>query len=104
MSNPYADEQQTTRGYPQHEQHREQRSGGWGGPDHQQSRRHPKPFYATSEFLTMVAAIIAIAIGAAIADDFDAPRAWTLITVAAAAYIISRGLSKIGRGDGRQGD
>ena len=92
MSTQYADEH-TTRGYPQHEQ-----QGGWGGG--QQRRRREKPFFATSEFLTMVAVVAAIAIAAAVADNFEAPRAWTLITVAAAAYIVSRGLSKIGRGDG----
>ena len=92
MSTQYADEQ-TTRGYPQHEQ-----QGGWGGG--QPRRRREKPFFLTSEFLTMVAVIAAIAIAAAVADNLDARRAWTLITIAAAAYIISRGLSKIGRGDG----
>jgi hypothetical protein len=93
MSTHYADEQ-TTRGYPQQEQR-----GGWSdGPS--QRRRRAKPFFLTSEFLTMVAAIAAIAIAAAVADGFDATRAWTLITIVAAAYIVSRGLSKIGRGDG----
>jgi len=94
MSTHYADEQ-TTRGYSQHEQHQ----GGWGG-GHQPRRKREKPFFLTSEFLTMLALIAAIAIAAAIADEFDARRAWTLITVVGAAYIISRGLSKIGRGDG----
>jgi hypothetical protein len=94
MSTQYADEH-TTRGYPQ----QQDRQGGWGGD--QSHRRRPKPFFATSEFLTMVAAVAAIAIAAAVADNFDAPRAWTLITIVAAAYIVSRGLSKIGRGDGQ---
>ncbi len=97
MSTPYQDEQTTTRGYGPQE-HR----GGWGGPD--QRRRGAKPFFLTSEFLTMVAIIAAIAIAAAVADNFEAPRAWTLITIAAGAYIVSRGLSKIGRGDGRVDD
>ena len=63
----------------------------------------PKRFFLTSEFLTLVAAVTAIVIAAAVADDFDAARAWTLVTVLAAAYIVSRGLSKIGRGDGPMG-
>ncbi len=93
MSTQYADEQ-TTRGYPQQE-HR----GGWSdGPSHR--RRRAKPFFLTSEFLTMVAAIAALAIAGAVADGFDARETWTLITIVAAAYIVSRGLSKIGRGDG----
>jgi hypothetical protein len=100
MSTQYADE--STRGYPPHQQQHEHHQGGWGGG--QSRRRREKPFFATSEFLTMVAAIAAIAIAAAVADDFGAQRAWTLITIAAAAYIISRGLSKIGRGDGHVDD
>jgi len=95
MSTHYADEQ-TTRGYPQHER---QHQGGWGD-GHQSRKRREKPFFLTSEFLTMIGVIAAIAIAAAVADNLDARRAWTLITVAAAAYIVSRGLSKIGRGDG----
>ena len=94
MSTQYADE--TTRGYP-HQQQGEHH-GGWGGG--QSRRRREKPFFATSEFLTTVAIIAAIAIAAAIADGFGAERAWTLITGIGAAYVISRGLSKIGRGDG----
>jgi len=35
-----------------------------------------------------------------VADNFESSRAWTLITIGAGAYIVSRGLSKIGRGDG----
>ena len=86
MSTHYADEQ-TTRGYPQHER---QHQGGWGD-GHQSRKRREKPFFLTSEFLTMIGVV---------AENLDARRAWTLITVAAAAYIVSRGLSKIGRGDG----
>jgi len=91
MSTQYADEQ-TTRGYPQHDRGGE----SWG----QSRQRRPKPFFATSEFLTLVAAIAAIAIAAAVADNFEAPRAWLLIAILCGAYIVSRGLSKIGRGDG----
>jgi hypothetical protein len=86
----------TARNYPDHDQ---ERSGTWGGPQHRE--RRTKPFFLTSEFLTLVATVAAIAIAAAVADNFEAPRAWTLITVAAAAYIVSRGLSKINRGDGQ---
>ena len=94
MSTHYADEQ-TTRGYSQ----QEHRGGGWNDGPSRRGRRE-KPFFLTSEFLTMVAAIAAIGIAAAVADGFDAREGWTLITIVAAAYIVSRGLSKIGRGDG----
>src|SRR5215210_4144277 len=95
MSTHYADEQTTRGGYSQHEQ----QQGGWGG-SHQPRRKREKPFFLTSEFLTMLALIAAVAIAGAVSDELDARRAWTLITVLGAAYIVSRGLSKIGRGDG----
>jgi hypothetical protein len=90
MSTQYADEQ-TTRGYPG-----QQGGGGWSDS----RRRRPKPFFLTSEFLTLVAAVAAVAIAAAVADNLEAPRAWTLIAILCGSYIVSRGLSKIGRGDG----
>jgi di/tricarboxylate transporter len=93
MSTQYADEQ-TTRGYPGQHQHRG--SDGWNDS----RRRRPKPFFLTSEFLTLVAAVAAVAIAAAVADNLEAPRAWTLIAILCGSYIVSRGLSKIGRGDG----
>jgi hypothetical protein len=40
----------------------------------------------------------------AVADNFESSHARTLITIAAGAYIVSRGLSKIGRGDGHLGN
>jgi hypothetical protein len=59
-----------------------------------------KPFFMTSEFLTMIALVIATLVAAAVADNFGAPRAWTLVTVLGAAYIVSRGLSKAGTSRG----
>jgi hypothetical protein len=49
----------------------------------------------TSEFWIAVVTVVAILIGTS-ADNFDAPRAWVLVSVVAAAYIISRGLAKAG--------
>jgi hypothetical protein len=71
---------------------------GWGTP--QRGRRRDKPFFLTSEFLTLLVASIAVGLAGLFADSFDSKRVWTLITVLAAAYIVSRGFSKIGRGDG----
>lgn len=62
-------------------------------------RARPKPFYLTSEFLVMLATIAAVVIAASASDSLDAARAWTLVTVLAAAYIVSRGLSKIAHGE-----
>jgi hypothetical protein len=38
----------------------------------------------------------AILIAAAVSDSLGDVRAWTLVTVVAAAYIVSRGLAKAG--------
>ena len=97
MSTQYTDEP-TTRGTYQQQEYRGGGGSGWGGDGPR--RRRAKPFFLTSEFLTTVAAIAALAIAGAVADGFDARETWTLITIVAAAYIVSRGLSKIGRGDG----
>jgi hypothetical protein len=58
-----------------------------------------KPFFLTSEFLTLVATIAAIAIAMGASDNFDAPRGFTLIAGLAAAYMIARGLAKSGTRD-----
>jgi hypothetical protein len=50
--------------------------------------------------MVLIGLIVAILIAAGVAGDFRAPRAWLLATVLGAAYIVSRGLTKIGRGDG----
>ena len=47
-----------------------------------------------SELLVLAAAVLAVLIAAAVADGFGAERAWTLVTVLAAAYILSRGLAR----------
>ena len=56
------------------------------------------PFFLTSEFLVLVAGTVAVLIAASVAENFEAPRAWTLVTVLVAAFILSRGLAKSGRG------
>ena len=50
----------------------------------------------TTEFWAMGGVIAAILIAAAVSDSLDGVRAWTLVTVVAAAYILSRGLAKAG--------
>ena len=55
-----------------------------------------KPSFKTTELLTMLGIVAAILIAAASANNFDAPRAWTLVAVVASAYMISRGLAKSG--------
>ena len=43
----------------------------------------------------MVGVIAAVLVAAQQADNFDAPRAWTLVAVAI-GYMVSRGLAKSG--------
>jgi hypothetical protein len=98
---PYTDDRTTQRfGHEGQQQGGPGGGFGWGGAP-QRGRRREKPFFLTSEFLVLLASIAAVLIAAAVADGFGAERAWTLVTVLAGAYIISRGLSKVARGDGR---
>jgi len=62
------------------------------------SRDETKSSFKTSELLTMVGAVLAILIASAVADNFDAPRAWTLVAIVASAYMVARGLAKSGSG------
>ena len=55
-----------------------------------------KPFFVTSEFLLTVGVIAGIAIAMSQLDNFNADRGWLLITIAAAAYVVSRGIAKAG--------
>jgi hypothetical protein len=50
----------------------------------------------TTEFWAMLLLSAVILIAAAASDSFDDNRAWTLITVIGAAYILSRGVAKSG--------
>lgn len=59
-------------------------------------RNETKPSFLTTEFYAMVGVIAAILIAAAQADNFGAPRAWTLVAAVAIGYMLSRGLAKVG--------
>jgi hypothetical protein len=69
---------------------------GAASPQRIASHDETKPAFKTTELLTMLGIVAAILIAAASADNFDAPRAWTLIAVVASAYMVSRGLAKSG--------
>lgn len=60
------------------------------------TRDETKPSFLTTEFYAMIGAIAAILVAAAQADNFDAPRAWTLVAAVAIGYMVSRGLAKSG--------
>jgi hypothetical protein len=59
-------------------------------------RDETKPSFLTTEFYAMIGVIAAILVAAAQADNFDAPRAWTLVAAVAIGYMVSRGLAKSG--------
>jgi hypothetical protein len=59
-------------------------------------REETKASFMTTEFWAMVGSIAAILVAAAQADNFDAPRAWTLVAAVVIGYMVSRGLAKSG--------
>jgi hypothetical protein len=52
----------------------------------------------TTEFWAMLLLSAILLISAAISDSFDDNRAWTLVTIIIAAYVLSRGFAKAGTG------
>ena len=56
----------------------------------------PNLRYKSTEFYAFLASVAAVLIAAAQADNFDAPRAWTLVAALAVGYMVSRGLAKSG--------
>ncbi len=71
------------------------------------SRNGERPTYLTTEFLVFVVLTLGILLAALIVQDnddhedyFRADRAWWYVTLLGTAYIVSRGLAKIGRRDG----
>jgi hypothetical protein len=59
-------------------------------------REETKASFLTTEFWAMVGVIAAVLVAAQQADNFDAPRAWTLVAAVAIGYMLSRGLAKSG--------
>ena len=59
-------------------------------------REETKVSFLTTEFWAMVGVIAALLVAAQQADNFDAPRAWTLVAAVAIGYMVSRGLAKSG--------
>ncbi len=77
------------------------RQRGWLDPPHADET---KPFFWTSEFLTLLLAITGVAVCTAVFDNLDLVRGITLITAIAVAYIVSRGLAKAGTRHVDRGD
>jgi hypothetical protein len=67
------------------------------GLDPRQRRRaETKPFYATSEFMVTVAMTVALFIASTVVSDVDSRLAWILGVSLVGAYVISRGIAKVG--------
>jgi hypothetical protein len=62
-----------------------------------------KPFFLTSEFLTFLGILIALAIALGATDSLNQFHGWVLITAIGCAYILSRGIAKSGTRDPRIG-
>lgn len=57
-----------------------------------------KASLVTTEFWAMVAVIAAVLVAAQQLDHFTGQEAWTLVSVVAVGYMVSRGLAKAGSG------
>ena len=55
-----------------------------------------KEFFKTSEFLLMLLGVLALVVAAAVQDTFDAREMWRLVALLLAAYVVSRGIAKLG--------
>jgi hypothetical protein len=59
-------------------------------------RDETKASFLTTEFYAFLGTVAAILIACAQADNFDAPRAWTIVGAVSIGYMLSRGLAKSG--------
>jgi hypothetical protein len=62
-----------------------------------------KPFFLTSEFLSFLGVLIALAVALGATDSLNQFRGWVLITAIGCAYILSRGIAKSGTRDPNMG-
>jgi hypothetical protein len=64
---------------------------------HRRTFTETKSGFKTTEFVMMLAVVVAILIATYVADaDLGANEGWRYIAWVAAAYIVSRGLAKLG--------
>jgi hypothetical protein len=95
------DTERQTQQFPSHQQQHGRGDGfvdqyvGYGRRPYSET----KPFFMTSEFFAAIAAVAALAIALGTNDLVNGFRGWLLITIVAAAYIISRGTAKPGARD-----
>lgn len=58
------------------------------------ARRGGSGLPVPTELLVLAVTALAVLIAAAVADNFEAGAAWTLVTVLAVGYMLSRGFAK----------
>ena len=68
----------------------------WAAPPRTSYTSETKPFFLTSEFLVFVLFVMGLGIGTSVSADVDPRLFWILTTVAAALYMLSRGIAKAG--------
>ena len=68
------------------------RRGGLRGFESDETKHSIK----TTELIVFAATVAGVLIAAAVDDAIDAPLAWTLVTVLAIGYMLSRGIAKAG--------
>lgn len=68
-----------------------------GGYGRRRTYTETKAGFKTTEFMLAIAAIVALIVAVYVADaDLDATDGWKYASWVAAAYIVSRGLAKLG--------
>ena len=82
-----------------HDQSGAGRAGGvrraaWFAPRREHGSSETKPFYLTSEFLVFGLYLMGLGIAASTSPSIDARLFWILATIAASAYMLSRGIAK----------
>ena len=57
---------------------------------------HGTPFFKTGEFIVLVLLSLGILIASAVSNSFGAEQAWRMVMILGVAFIVSRGLAKLG--------
>jgi hypothetical protein len=65
-----------------------------GGPARNRGGSSVPGLPVPSELVVLALTALLVLIAAAVADNFEAPTAWTLVTVLALGYMLSRGFAK----------
>lgn len=65
-----------------------------GGEHPGDDRRSVPGLPVPTELVVLALTALAVLIAAAVADNFESASAWTLVTVLAVAYMLSRGFAK----------